>query len=281
VDERRVFWARANDEAYDFMFERVLPYPVHENGEPLVSLPEAARAADVPVAFSPAPHALGLPRRFFLRQGQIAGFVAAARAFTARGWMLRVEDGFRTRTMQKNLGLAPAVFDAILARVIWELDGQVPSPGFMFRRCSGLVATVPKFGTHLSGSAIDVSVVHLHDPGREVDRGAPYLEMSELTPMDSPFVSHEAARNRRDITVLMRDHGFVAYPYEFWHYSSGDAYDRILSDDPRPAAYGPVDADLATGRVSPIVPADHPLSTSDEIRDAIRESLARRAAAAS
>ena len=114
----------------------------------------------------------------------------------------------------------------------------------MFRRCSALVASVPKFGTHMSGSAIDISVMHLDDPSREVDRGAPYLEMSALTPMGSPFVSDAARRNRREITALMRRHGFVDYPWEFWHYSSGDAYEQVLLQD-RPAG------DLRRGAMGP------------------------------
>lgn len=76
--------------------------------------------------------------------------------------------------------------------------GQTPSPEFMFRRCRALVASVPKFDTHMSGSAIDISVMHLDEPTRDVDRGAPYPEMSAMTPMASPFVSEQAQRNRRD-----------------------------------------------------------------------------------
>lgn len=113
------------------------------------------------------------------------------------GWVLRVEDGYRTREIQKYLGLTPKVFDAVLQRVMWELGGKVPSPEFMFRRCSALVATVPKFATHMSGSAIDISVMSRHDPALEVDRGGPYIELSELTPMNSPFVSALGLRHRK------------------------------------------------------------------------------------
>ena len=152
------------------------------------------------VQFSDRPHVNGLPRLYYLRDGQIPGFIGAAAEMNERGWILRVEDGFRTPEMQKYLGRTPMVFDAVLKSVMWELGGQRPTPEFMFRRCSALVASVPKFGTHMSGSAIDISVMHLDDPSREVDRGAPYLEMSALTPMGSPFVSDAARRNRQEIT---------------------------------------------------------------------------------
>jgi len=274
-DERRAYWTRSFDDAYRFMFEDILPYPVAECGEGLVPLREAASAAGVQVLFSGAEHVNGLPRLFYLREGQIPGFLGAAREMNERGWILRVEDAFRTAEMQKYLGRTPKVFDAVLRSVIWELDGRMPDPEFMFRRCSGLVATVPKFGTHMSGSAIDISVVHRDDPGREVDRGAPYLEMSELTPMDSPFVSAQAQRNRREITALMLRHGFVGYPWEFWHYSSGDAYDQFLRKTGRPAIYGAVHRDAATNAITPFADPTEPLNSRDEVRAEIEAALKR------
>ena len=277
-DNQRAYWTQQFEAAWRFMFEGILPYPVEECGESLVSLPDAAARAGVDVVFSGAPHVRGLPRLFYLRQGQIAGFIGAAREMNAKGWTMRVEDGFRTREIQKHLGRTPAVFDAILERVMWELGGQVPSAEFMFRRCSAMVATVPKFGTHMSGSAIDISVVLREAPDVQVDRGAPYIDMSARTPMDSPYVPAVAQENRRQITALMARHGFVAYPWEFWHYSSGDAYDQFLRNTGRPAIYGPVDWDAQSGFLTPIHNANEPLNSAQEIRDEIDAALLRRAA---
>lgn len=272
---RRAYWSEQLEAAWHFMFEQVLPYPVAECGEPMVSLQQAAEQADVVVQFSTRPHALGLPRLFYLRDGQIPGFIGAAAEMNERGWVMRVEDGYRTPQMQKHLGLVPQVFDAVLKSVMWELGGQRPTPEFMFRRCSTLVASVPKFGTHMSGSAIDISVTHLDDPTREVDRGAPYLEMSTLTPMGSLFVSDAARHNRREISALMRRHGFVDYPWEFWHYSSGDAYEQVLDKTGRPAIYGAVSFDAQTLQVTPLAQPEQPLNSFDEIRAEIDAALAR------
>jgi len=274
---QRAYWTAQFEDAWRFMFEGILPYPVQECGEPFVSLREAAIAAGVEVHFSDKPHVQQLERLYYLREGQIPGFIGAAREMNARGWILRVEDGYRTRTIQKFLGRTPQVFDAVLRSVMWELGGQVPSAEFMFRRCSALVATVPKFGTHMSGSAIDISVLWLDDPAREVDRGAPYIEMSALTPMASPFVSPQAQQNRRDITALMQRHGLVAYPWEFWHYSSGDAYDAFLSGTGQPARYGAVDWDPVSGAVTPMAQPTEPLNSEDEIRAEIDAALRRSA----
>jgi hypothetical protein len=35
-------------------------------------------------------------------------------------------------------------------------------------------------------------------------------------------------------------HGFVAYPYEFWHYSRGDGLAATATADSRPAIFGTV-----------------------------------------
>ena len=276
---RRTYWTEQLEAAYHFMFDMVLPYPVAECGEPLVPLRQAAEVAHVTVQFSERPHALGLPRLHLLRDGQIPAFVAAAAEMNERGWVMRVEDAYRTPQMQKHLGRMPQVFDAVLESVMWELGGVTPSPEFMFRRCSALVASVPKFGTHMSGSAIDISVMQLDDPQREIDRGTPYLEMSALTPMASPFASDEARRNRQEITALMRRHGFVDYPWEFWHYSSGDAYEQVLLDTGRPAIYGAVQWDPATNQVTPLPRPEQPLNSFDEIRAEIDAALTRRGTA--
>ena len=272
---RRAYWTQQLEAAYAFMFESILPYPVVECGEPFVSLREAAAQADVVVAFSSLKHVNNLDRLFYLREGQISNFLGAAKKMNELGWVLRVEDGYRTREIQKYLGLTPKVFDAVLQRVMWELEGKVPSPEFMFRRCSALVATVPKFATHMSGSAIDISVMNRNDPALEVDRGGPYIELSELTPMDSPFVSGVGQRHRNQITALMRDCGFVEYPWEFWHYSSGDAYDQFLRKTGKPAIYGAVDWDPVTNIVTPMADATAPLNSEEEIRKEIEAALQR------
>jgi zinc D-Ala-D-Ala dipeptidase len=271
---RRAYWTAQFDEAHAFMM-RAAALPVEDCGERLVSLPEAARAAGVEVAFSDRPHVHGLPRLFALREGQIAQFVDAARRLNRRGWVLRVEDGYRTRTMQRDSGLRPELFDVILGKVVWELDGRTPDPAFFFKRLLTLVAQIPMTGTHMSGAAIDVSVLD-RTSGAEIDRGGPYLEISERTPMTSPFISPQARRNRQEITAIMQESGFVTYPYEFWHYCSGDVYEECLRHAGRPVRYGPVDLDPSTGQVTPIENPRDPLNSLAEIQAQIDAALQRR-----
>lgn len=261
------------DEGYDFMM-RVIKHPVAECGEPLVHLEKAAAESGTHVEFSRKPHVLGKPRIYLLRQGQIRGFLQAAAEMNRRGWVLRVEDGYRNREMQKLVGRQPAIFDAILRVVIRELGGRTPSPELMFKRALTLAAQIPKTGTHMSGSGIDMSVLD-RSTGLEIDRGAPYLEISELTPMDSPFISASARKNRQEITGIMSRAGFIEYPYEFWHYNSGDAYESVLRGWSSPAIYGAVDWNPDTGVTESIPDPDRSLNDLDEIKAEIDAALLR------
>lgn len=270
---RRAYWAKLMDEAFAFM-EAMRSYPVEECGEGFISLRDAVAGSDVEVEFSTSKIALDLDRMFYLRAGLIEGFLGAAREMNQRGWVLKVEDGFRSLEMQANLSRKPGVFDAVLKTTIWELGGQTPTPEFMLKRLAALTATRPKIGTHMSGSAIDISV-YGRDSRAEIDRGGPYLEMSELTPMQSPFVSPQALENRNTITAIMEQHGFVAYPFEFWHYNSGDAYDEYLNKTGKPARYGAVHFDEKTGVVTPVADPDELLQSLDVMQQEITAALAR------
>jgi D-alanyl-D-alanine dipeptidase len=270
-DQRRSYWAEQMEAAYRFMLA-VQDYPVEECAEPLESLPRAASSSGVKVLFSALPHVRGLPRLFFLRKGIVADFLEAAAEMNRRGWALKVEDAFRTRELQKYNALRPEVFPVVLAKVRWELGGEMPGSELLRRRLAALIAMNPKVGTHCSGSAVDLSVLSLED-GKEIDRGAPYLAISEKTPMGSSFVPEEAQRNRAEITALMARHGFCTYRFEFWHYNQGDAYDAYLSGSGRPARYGPVDLDPDTGAVTAIANPTVPLNSEEEIGACMAQAL--------
>lgn len=269
--DRRAYWTEQMEAAFDFMRE-IDDYPVRECGEEVVSLREEVATAGVEVAFSEKPHAHGGARMFVLRKGIVGDFLACAGEMNERGWTLKVEDGFRTMEMQRLLALQENTFDVVLRRIVWECEGEAPAPELVRKRLSVLIAASPKLGTHMSASAVDVSVLH-RDSRREVDRGGPYIELSEKTPMDSPFISKPARQNRREITGLMAAHGFVAYPFEFWHYSKGDAYDEFLNKSGRPARYGPVEVEVSDGSVSPIENAREPLTSREDMEAMIAKAL--------
>lgn len=262
------------DAAYEFMM-RALETPVAECGEPLASLQEAVAQDGVKVLFSQSEIVPGMNRQFYLRQSLVPPFLQVAHDLNQQGWMLIVEDGYRSTTMQKKLSLLPQVFDAVIDRCFWEYGGA-PPVDLVRRRLAALTAAHPKNGTHMSATAIDISVQDISS-GQEVDRGRPYLEMSELTPMESPFIEKTALENRREIRRILESRGFLAYPYEFWHYNQGDVYEEILHNTGQPARFGAVHCNLETGEITPVEDPLQTLNSNREIEQAMHAALQRRA----
>lgn len=242
------------EEAISFM-EDMRTYPVQECGEPMASLVEAADGLEV--RFSTSKINNEHPRVFFCREGLIEKFRTVAREMNDRGWVLKVEDGYRSPEMQRAQSHNPRHFDLILKNTIWELGGAIPDPALMLRRMGAIIALRCRVGTHVSGSAIDISVFD-RETGAEIERGGHYIEISECTPMDSPFISEQERLHRQEIQTLLARHDWHAYPWEFWHFSSGDSYAESLRNTGKPGRYGPVHFD---GRS--IVPIDD--ATSDQL----------------
>lgn len=271
-DARRAYWTEQMELGYK-MVEELLAFPVAECGEGFASIPAAAEESGVKMIFSDSKIAGDLSRIFFIRESLVDDVIAIGRAMNERGWILKVEDGFRSLEMQSTLVRKPEVFDMVLRKCIWENAGQVPSVEFVFRRAIVMVANIPKIGTHMSGSAIDISV--FREDGSEVWRGGPYLEVSEKTPMRSPFITEEELRNRLEITEVMESFGFMHFPFEFWHFNKGDAGDHILNGKPAPARYGAVNWDSATNRVEAVPNPLNPLNPLPQIEQEIQLALAR------
>jgi zinc D-Ala-D-Ala dipeptidase len=268
---RRAYWAEQMQIGYA-MIQRVLPLEVRECSEGLAYIPDAAQAAGVEMLFSTSKIAGELDRLFFIRSGLIQSVIDIGRDMNERGWILKIEDSYRTMEMQRQLGCKPELFDAILKKCIWENGGQVPPVELVFRRAMVLIANLPKVGTHMSASAIDVSVFR-RDDGTEVWRGNAYLEMSERTPMRSPFIEPEDLHNRLEITAMMKARGFIHFPQEFWHFNQADAVGHLLSGNPAPARYGPVHWDVRTNKV---IPYDDPLSPLNPLERIEKEINAAR-----
>lgn len=247
---RRAYWADQMEEGYA-MVQKLISFPVNECGERFASIPDAAAAANVEMLFSTSKIAGDLDRVFFLRESLVRDVITIGREMNERGWILKIEDGFRSLDMQGQLVRKPSVFDTVLKKCIWELGGQIPSTEMMFRRAIVLTANMPKIGAHMSGSAIDISVFR-RDDGSEVWRGHSYLEMSENTPMRSPFVAPEHVATRLEIAAMLEKHGFIPFPFEFWHFDKDDAAMHLLTGNPAPCRFGPVNWDPSTNEVTPV-----------------------------
>ncbi|MBG89160.1 MAG: hypothetical protein CMO80_20000 [Verrucomicrobiales bacterium] len=272
-EARRAYWTEQLELGYE-MVEQLLAYPVEECGEGFASIPEAASAAGVEMRFSDTKIVGNLDRVFYLRESLVADVIAIAREMNERGWVLKIEDGYRSLEMQGTLVRKPSVFDSVLQKCIWENGGDMPSTELVFRRAMVMVANIPKVGTHMSGSAIDISVFR-RDDGTEIPRGGPYIEVSEKSPMRSPFITKEELSNRIAITGLMESHGFMHFPFEFWHYNKGDAGDHILNQRPGAARFGPVNWNPKTNTVTPVADPTSPLNPLPKIEKEILAAMKR------
>ena len=269
---RRAYWAEQMEAGYELV-QQILPFEVEECGEGLADIRTGAEAGGVEMLFSESKIVNELDRIFYIREGLVDDLIAVGRDMNERGWVLKIEDGFRTRDMQTRLGRKPEVFDAIVQKCEWE-HGGTPPPELVFRRALVLVANIPKAGTHMSASAIDISAFD-RDEGEEVWRGGPYIEMSERTPMRSPFVSEEQLKNRLDITAMMEVRGFVHFPYEYWHFNKSDAMGHVLAGLDAPACYGPIDWNSQTNEVTSYADALGPLNPLEQMEQESAQAMQR------
>ena len=269
----RAYWTQQMEQAADFM-HAILDYPVEECGEPVASITDAVLKSGVKIDFAASKFAGRFDRVYWLRESLVEDVIRIGREMNQRGWVMKIEDGYRSPQVQQAGARMPVVFDAVLRSTTWENAGARPSAELLLRRLTAVVAMWPKVGTHVSATAIDISVYDMAT-GKELDRGAPYLAMNHVTPMASPFVSPEAQENRREISRIMERHGFIAYPYEYWHYNKGDAYVEYLAKSGKPARYGAVSIDTTTGKVTPLANPKELLTPVEEVKRLIEESLAR------
>ncbi len=272
-DKRRAYWAEQMQLGYGFV-DKLIDYEVEECGEGFASIRGGAEAAGVEMMFSDTKIVDDLDRVYFIREGLLDDLIAIGRDMNERGWVLKIEEGYRSKEMQTKLVRKPAVFDAILKKCIWENRGRIPSSEEVFQRAIVLVANIPKIGTHMSGSAVDISVFQ-RDDGKEIWRGNAYLEMSERTPMRSPFIAEKDLENRLEITAMMEARGFMHFPQEFWHFNKGDAGAHLLTGEPGAAKYGPVHWDPVTNAVKAYEDPLSPLNPLEVIEREVAAAVER------
>ena len=96
---RRRYWTEQMEAAHGFM-QRLQAHPVAECGEPMQALEPAADEAGIRIEF-PAGLKLGeLQRVFALRASLVPRLLAVAAAMLRQGWVLRLEDAYRSLAVQ-------------------------------------------------------------------------------------------------------------------------------------------------------------------------------------
>jgi len=267
--DERTYWIEQMEAAHAFM-QRLLEYPLVECGEPLASLPERSRAAGMEIVFAEGKKLVMFERVFCVRRSLVEPLMRAAEALLKRGYALRLEDAYRSPHVQaRGAGSAFAV-GHVLEKVRWELGGRTPTADLVFRRLAAWTATTLKLANHTFGSAVDATVVRRD--GARVDLGGTYPELSPCTPMDSPWISAEVRRHRRMLCEVFGAEGFVPYPFEFWHFSRGDADCEMIRGSGLPGRFGPVRRLGEDGRILPVADVLRPLVTEADVARRLKEN---------
>lgn len=107
--------------------------------------------------------------------------------------------------------------------VVDEISKENPTMGRAeILKLANFKASNPKsLGGHETGGAIDVALCDKN--GNEFDYGTKYHEKSPANKTKSRHILKEHKENRQRLLKVMKSQGFVNYPYEWWHFSYGDA----------------------------------------------------------
>jgi D-alanyl-D-alanine dipeptidase len=75
-------------------------------------------------------------------------------------------------------------------------------------------------GRHTRGTAVDLTLVDRD--GKELPMPTPFDDFTEKAHRDAPGISADAARNSKLLERTMIKHGFLPYPFEWWHFDHRD-----------------------------------------------------------
>lgn len=110
------------------------------------------------------------------------------------------------------------------------------------REAASRFVSPPEIAPHSAGAAVDVTLINRQ--GRELDMGtrvnASPEESSGACYTDAPGLSVRARTNRATLGRALATAGLINYGTEWWHWSSGDRYWALQTQQPA-ALYGPVE----------------------------------------
>ena len=159
---------------------------------------------------------LDIGLRFDLRYATPDNFTKATLYPVARAYLHRNAADALTK-VQKELaaqGLGLKVFDAYrplsVQQRMWDLihdERYVSNPAL-------------NAGRHTRGTAIDLTLVD--KDGKELPMPTPFDDFTERAHRDARGTPAEAARNSRLLETVMQKHGFIPYPFEWWHFDFRD-----------------------------------------------------------
>ncbi|MBI4157988.1 D-alanyl-D-alanine carboxypeptidase family protein [Candidatus Woesebacteria bacterium] len=216
--------------------EKLLKVPLKSVNEPFVYLPDLARKLKIKVVFDQKEKPSA-----YLRESVAEAWVAAAKNFNKKGLILRVESAYRSLESQKK-------------RFLWRVSSMKKRyPKKSQKELQDLAnvytAGIPILSGHTAGAAVDVTL--LDAKNKPVNFGVPYRHGDIQSSTDYPYLPKELVKNRKLLKKVMEKHGFVNYPFEYWHFSMGDVYAVYFIGD-KYAKFSPVEYDFKKKKMFPL-----------------------------
>jgi D-alanyl-D-alanine dipeptidase len=109
----------------------------------------------------------------------------------------------------------PHFKDVGVRLVIWDAF-RSESTQKALRACDPDAKYVLEKSQHSLGLAVDVTLAN--EDGTLLDMGTDHDVFSELSYPDSKAVSELQKTNRQFLIDIMKQYGFVVWPYEWWHF---------------------------------------------------------------
>ncbi len=205
------------------------PIPVKECGERLVDVRRVIEGKQLKAVFNLDFTATKQKRLFLLREGLVEPLLSAIKDLEKHGLYPRFEYLYRRLEDQQ----------ASFERSVRTWKEKLPNADkeTILKIAGVFVAATPATAGHLSGAAIDLTLVDRNL--KPVDMGVPYIHPGPESTTKYPSISEEAKKNRNTLLRAMEKNGFANYPYEYWHFSLGDKIAARVQRK-RFAIYGPV-----------------------------------------
>jgi D-alanyl-D-alanine dipeptidase len=129
--------------------------------------------------------------RAYLHREAATALVAVQHELAEQGLGLKIYDAYRPLSVQQRM---------------WDLvhdDRYVSNPAL-------------NAGRHTRGTAVDLTLVDRE--GHDVPMPTPFDDFTERAHRDASGIPAEAARNSKLLEAIMLKHGFLPYPFEWWHF---------------------------------------------------------------
>ncbi|MEU0027473.1 M15 family metallopeptidase [Streptomyces sp. NPDC006335] len=204
---------------------RVAAIPVQESGEVLLDarvhgLRVDDRKQDAAGAWA------------HVRQGVLTR-LQQAQALLPVGVQLLFIEGYRPPALQRRYF---EEYSGELARA--HPDWQAAE----LREAASRFVSPPEIAPHSAGAAVDVTLIDHR--GRELDMGTRVNASPEKSEgacyTDAPNLSARARTNRATLGGALSTAGLINYGTEWWHWSFGDRYWALQTQQPA-ALYGPIE----------------------------------------